>query len=163
MKVWARSLLLVILVLAEVGVAFASPSPQPGSSPPLFELPGPDGKLIRLGDFLGKKPVVLVFFASWSKPCQSELYDLQQLATEKGDRIQMLGVSFDKKSRELQDLINRAKITFPIAVDKKYSQLDKFQILVIPTTFCIGSGGTIERVLVDYDDNVKKAVALWAK
>jgi peroxiredoxin len=163
MKVLFISVLLAGLMLTVAAAGATVPSPKVGSPPPSLELPNLEGKITNLNEYLGKRQIVLVFFASWSKPCQTELIDLQKLSAEKGERLQVVAVSFDKKSKELQEFISRAKLSLPILIDKKFTQLDKFQILVIPTTFCIGTSGLIERIFVDYDENVKKAIADWAK
>jgi peroxiredoxin len=48
-------------------------------------------------------------------------------------------------------------------IDKKLSSLNKYAILIIPTTFLINREGQIEKVLVDYDDNVKTAITDWLR
>jgi peroxiredoxin len=108
----------------------------------------------------GKK-VVLTFFTSWSKSCQAALQALDELAAAHPDTLQVLAVSFDKKSKELKSFVDRTAPSFPVLHDKKLSAIDSFQILIIPTTFCLNRDGVIEQIFVDYDDNVKQAIAAW--
>ena len=146
--------LLCLAVLAEA-------APVVGSTAPGLELSNLEGNIVSLYSYQSKKPVILFFFTSWSKSCQSELADLRE--TYKSTNCEILAVSFDKKQKELRSFISKEKIPFPVLVDKNLSLLDKFQVLILPTTFCIGRDGVIEKIFVDYDDNVKKAVSAWLR
>jgi len=150
------SLLFVPLAAAEVETA-----PQAGSAAPGLTLPTLDGKTVSLRDYQGRKKVVLMFFASWSKSCQDELQTLAELRADGQNSFEVLAVSFDNKTKDLRTFLSRSPLPFPVLHDKKLSYIDAFQILIIPTTFCIDRNGVIERIFVDYDDNVKKAVTEW--
>jgi hypothetical protein len=47
---------------AETGPETAQAAPEVGKMAPPFELPGSDGATYRLGDYRGKKAVVLAWF-----------------------------------------------------------------------------------------------------
>jgi len=50
-----------------------------------FSLPATDGVTFRLGDHVGREVVLLVFFATWSKPSRSALLHLQRLYEDARD------------------------------------------------------------------------------
>ena len=77
--------------------------------------------------------------------------------------LEVVAVSFDKKSKELKNYLAEANLAFPVLQDKKLSAIDPYQIVIIPTTFCLDRDGTIKKVFVDYDDNIKKALEEWLK
>ncbi|MBN3032493.1 MAG: TlpA family protein disulfide reductase [Candidatus Saganbacteria bacterium] len=156
-------LLLSGLALAAAGAA--EPAPLSGAPAPELELPtasGPAAPPINLRLYRGEK-VILVFFTSWSKACQAELDDLQALYRAEKNGPAIVAVSFDKKSKELKAYLSKTALSFPILLDKKLSTIDSYQIVIIPTTFCLNPDGVIEKVFVDYDDNVKKALEEWLK
>ena len=154
-----KLVLYILLFLSLTSTALAaSQAPVVGTSPPELSLPNLDGKLVSLQESLNQKPVILFFFTSWSKSCQSELKDLQTLYN---DRVEIIGVALDKKSKELKTFVSDHGLTFPILVDKKLVSLDQFQVIIIPTTFCLNKNGKLDKIFVDYDDNVKKSIAAW--
>jgi peroxiredoxin len=159
MKKLVISMLLTGLVLC--CLAAAEPAPKIGSEAPGLELTDLEGKTFRLQSFIGEKKVILAFLASWSKSCQAEFIDLQPLYTENSKSLEVLAVSFDKKQKDLKAFLAKNEVTYPVLFDKKLSTLDRFQILIIPTTFCINREGVIEKIFVDYDENVKKALVEW--
>jgi len=67
---------------------------------PDFELPNQFGEHVRLGEFKGKKPVVLVFFPlAFSSTCTSELCTLRDnIALFKHNGVELIGISVDSKA-----------------------------------------------------------------
>ena len=148
----------IILIVLLLGIsASAKPALKVGSPSPSFELPNLEGKMVSLSDHLGKKVIILSFFASWSKSCQQEILFLQDLSENK--ELKILGISFDRKLKNLKSFINENKIGFEILHDKKLKTLKDFRILIIPTLFVIDKEGNIKSIYVDFDQNVKKAVS----
>lgn len=151
----------IILIVALLAIpALAKPVLKIGSLSPSFSLPNLDGKTIKLDRYLGKKIIVLSFFASWSKSCQQEILFLQDLHKKyRWKGVKVIGVSFDRKLKKLQSFINENNIRFEILHDKKLKTLKDFRILIIPTLFVIDKEGNIKSIYVDFDKNVKKAVS----
>lgn len=141
--------------------AAAEPAPRVGSSAPALELPSLSGQTVSLQKLDTGKKTILTFFASWSKSCQAELNDLQALVAESKIKPAVLAVSFDKKTQDLKAFTAKNVYSFPILQDKKLLSIDAFQILILPTTFCLNGNGLIEKIFIDYDDNVKKAIEAW--
>jgi peroxiredoxin len=134
-----------------------------GSEAPGLELTTLDGKNVNLQKYFGARPTILAFLASWSKSCQVEFSDLQKLYAGQSVSLEVLAVSFDKKNKDLKAYLAKNEITFPVLLDKKLSALDRFKIIIIPTTFCVNRKGVVEKIFVDYDENVKKALLEWLK
>ena len=67
---------------------------------PDFDLPNQFGEHIRLHDFRGRKPVVLVFFPlAFSSTCTTELCDLRDnLTLFQNDEVELIGISVDSKA-----------------------------------------------------------------
>ena len=143
--------------------ATAEPAPLVGSAAPDLNLPVVSGRAVSLQDLRGSKKVILVFFTSWSKSSQEQLAALNELYRPDKSNLEVIAVSFDKKSKELKSYLTQAGLAFPVLQDKKLTSIDPYQIVIIPTTFCLDRDGTIKKIFVDYDDNIKKALEAWLK
>jgi peroxiredoxin len=71
-----------------------------GGRPPAFTLPaavgGPSSEDFRMGDHLGRRPVVILFWATWCVPCQQELPFYQSLYERYRDRgLRVCAISMD--------------------------------------------------------------------
>lgn len=72
---------------------FATPAPAPGSEAPDFELSTPDQqKSVRLSDFRGKKPVVLVFGSFTCGNFRTHAPAIEAISERWGDRAEFLAV-----------------------------------------------------------------------
>jgi thiol-disulfide isomerase/thioredoxin len=78
-----------------------------GSKAPAVVINDMDGKPVDLGALIGKKPVMLEFWATWCAICKALLPELDRVHRTYGDRIEILGVNVtvnDSKRRILRYL-----------------------------------------------------------
>ncbi|MBI2389868.1 MAG: TlpA family protein disulfide reductase [Deltaproteobacteria bacterium] len=87
-----------------------------------FTLTDIDGKSVSLSDHLGKKAIVLDFWATWCKPCIAEMAHMQKVYEEKKDQgLVILAISMDGSETEAQ-VAPTAKSkgwTFPVLLDSE--------------------------------------------
>lgn len=85
-----------------------------------FTMRTPEGKTVRLSDYVGKGKYVLVdFWASWCGPCRQEMPDLVQVYAACKDRLEIVGVSFDDDPDDWRQAIGQLGITWPQMSDLK--------------------------------------------
>lgn len=78
-----------------------APSPVPaqeaglsiGARAPAVIVHDLDGKPVDLGQFIGKKPVLLEFWATWCERCEELLPRVRAAHAEFGDRVEFFGVN----------------------------------------------------------------------
>ncbi len=112
--------------------------------PPPLRLTDLDGKVHDLADYKGK--VVLVnFWASWCPPCVKEMPSMQRLKEKMaGKPFVILGVNLAEPENEVRDfLATKVKVDFPILMDRDGAALKTWKVFVFPTSFVVGSDGTI--------------------
>ena len=118
----------------------------PGTPCPEIALPGPDGKEVRLSSFRGK--IVLIdFWASWCKPCRSDMPFMVQLYKKyKNKGFEILGISLDKEKENWLQAIKQDGIIWPQASDLKFwnsEVVSLFNIEAIPYTILVDKEGKI--------------------
>ncbi|MBI5516507.1 MAG: TlpA family protein disulfide reductase [Deltaproteobacteria bacterium] len=94
-----------------------------GTAAPEFTLPaapgGPRPGRFRLADHLNRKPVVVLFWATWCQPCMQELPVYQELYRRYAGRIEIVAISMDGPDTvsEAGATARRLGITFPVVTD----------------------------------------------
>lgn len=114
----------------------------------------PNFSIINSSKTISNAPTIIVFGAVWSKSCQKELSFLNKF----DDKINIVLVSLDTKKSGVLSFINTYNVKYTVQQDIKLSSPGEYQILVIPTTFVVDKKGIIKKILIDFDDNVKKAI-----
>ncbi|MDR0892122.1 MAG: AhpC/TSA family protein [Mediterranea sp.] len=113
-----------------------------------FEMPNPEGKMVKLSDYVGKGKLVLVdFWASWCGPCRREMPNLVEAYKQYKDKgFEIVGVSLDRDAASWKKGIKDLGITWPQMSDVKFWQNAAAQLYAvnsIPHTILIDGDGTI--------------------
>jgi cytochrome c biogenesis protein CcmG, thiol:disulfide interchange protein DsbE len=124
---------------------------------PADELPGSEAEVVlaaldggndrRLGEYLGRKPIVVNFFASWCQPCLREMPAFEAVHQELGDRVTFLGLAFQDRDDEALEMVERTGVTYPTFADPAGSALTYFGGVAMPTTVFIDASGQVADVL----------------
>lgn len=89
------------------------------SSLPDFTLNRMDGTQFSVSDVLGKKIIVIDFWATWCKPCKKLLKKLDELGKEFKDEIAILAISTDESSSfaRIESFIKSRGYNFNVLLD----------------------------------------------
>lgn len=119
---------------------------EKGDQAPDFELKTLDGQTASLSDYQGKK-VLVNFWATWCKPCRTEMPDLDAIRSEY-DQVEVLAVNLtttEKSVDHVAAFADELKLSFPILLDQKGIQA-RYQVLSYPTTYILDEKGRIMSV-----------------
>lgn len=134
----------IILVLA-TGASWLLLSPDSLSNAPAISLKTTDGRVIHLQSLQGK-PVLITFWATTCHSCIKEIPHLISLYNElsvKGLEIIGVAMSYDPPNQVIE-LVNRGKVSYPIALDVDGSIAKAFDnVMLTPTSFLISPDGKI--------------------
>jgi len=95
--------LFAVLLLASPAVA-AEPAGD-------FTLPDLSGTPTSLSDHLGKKVILINFWATWCAPCLKEMPELNKLQQELGENLQVISITTDdpKDAAKAKAIVRRMK------------------------------------------------------
>jgi thiol-disulfide isomerase/thioredoxin len=111
---------------------------------PDFEITTTRGEHFRLSDNVGKKIIVLNFFATWCGPCRAEMPELNRYFNEhKSQSLVFLGIDAEEKGDRVDAFLGELKVDFPAGVDEGPIQ-KKYGVEVFPTTIVIGVDGKVQ-------------------
>lgn len=140
-----------------------------GATPPDFELKTLDGDVVKLSDLKGKK-VLLNFWASWCGPCKAEMPHMQKYyETHRDDTdFEMIAVNLTTSERRghegIEEFVDAYGLTFPIPLDEDGKVGEAYNAISIPTTYMLGTDGTVgqkivgpmdEEMMADLIDNLE--------
>jgi cytochrome c biogenesis protein CcmG, thiol:disulfide interchange protein DsbE len=121
----------------------SAPARWTGRLAPDLELPTLDGGRFRLADDVGRRVIILNFFATWCGPCKAEMPELERYQREAGDAVRLIGVDAQEHVDLVRGFIQQMKTTFPIVVDADGAVLRRYGVEAFPTTVVIGANGRI--------------------
>jgi peroxiredoxin len=117
-----------------------------GQVAPDFELPTPEGNMVKLSDLRGKY-VMIDFWAAWCKPCREENPNVVRLYEEYKDRgFDIIGVSLDRTKEAWIGAIEQDGLTWTQVSDLAYfnsAAATLYQIEAIPATYLLDPEGRI--------------------
>lgn len=127
-----------------------------GSIPaaPAFDLPRLDGSgRINLASYLGRKPVVIDFWASWCVPCIHESKRLQKAHRQYGDKVEFIGVDSEDFAGDARAWLRKHGITYPSVRDGSGAVLHRWvSRTLLPSIFFIDRAGKVVGQLAAEED-----------
>ena len=85
---------------------------------PDFTLTAMDGSIVHLADLLGKKPVVLDFFATWCAACMAQIPETKAFYGKyAGEELAFFAISVDEERAALERWLGRAGVPYPVLHD----------------------------------------------
>lgn len=112
-----------------------------GKAAPGFNVQTVEGNQVSLDDFRGKKPVLLVFWATWCGFCAQELGDMKKFTEKYQDKIQVLALTGGESREAVKNYIQKENVNFLMALDEKKDVWNKYSIRGTPSHFLIDKNG----------------------
>jgi thiol-disulfide isomerase/thioredoxin len=105
--------------------------------------------------------VVLDFWATWCKPCLESLPHLEKdfqnkALADKG--LKIYAVNCQETADGVAAFIKKNNFTFNVALDPDQTVEKAYLVSGIPATVIIGKDGTIEHVVVGYNEAAAKEI-----
>ena len=146
------------LAILLCGIALAGPDRNPpipaaatygparpeSDRPADFTLPALDGQPVTLNQFLGRKPVLLFFWATWCPECEEAIPSINALhAGNLGGKVQILGVDYRESREKVSAAVKSRHVRYPVLLDGSGKVALAYGVAGIPTYILVSREGKI--------------------
>ena len=122
-------------------------------APPISLFKIESNKYFRSKELLGKKNLVVSFFATWCVPCEKEIPELTKLSKQFSDGFEFVLINTDKEKRaKVKEYISDKNITLQVIWDKYGKAFEKFDGSSLPLLVVINTNGKITYYKKGYRD-----------
>jgi peroxiredoxin len=150
---------LLIVIVVVIGLAFAMNQaadvawgmsgrpPVVGTPAADFSLTDLNGRVHRLSDYRGK--IVLVnFWATWCKPCTTEMPAMQATYDRLRDKgFVVLAVNELEDEAKVRDHVRTYGHTFPVLLDRDNRVANQFGVFGLPVSVFIDESGVVQEYI----------------
>ncbi|GAB1722355.1 MAG: hypothetical protein NTNFB01_12510 [Nitrospira sp.] len=145
-----RKLIVTALLLSTLaGSALAMGSRPPAAVMPAseFSLTDLQGKAHSLEQYKGKV-VLLNFWATWCKPCTSEMPAMQTVYDQLRDKdFVVLAVNELEDEAKVREHIQQYKHTFPVLLDHENRVANQYGVFGLPVSVFIDQQGVVQEYI----------------
>ena len=141
--------LVVVLMAGLVGTLWAMGSRPPAAGMPAsqFSLTDLDGKFHTLDEYRGKI-VLLNFWATWCKPCTTEMPAMQTAYDQLRDKgFVVLAVNELEDEARVREHIHSYKHTFPVLLDRENQVANQYGVFGLPVSVFIDQQGVVQEYI----------------
>lgn len=137
----------VLFVSSSLVWAMGSRVPAVGTTAEDFQLTDLGGKQQSLSQYRGK--VVLVnFWATWCKPCTTEMPAMQAVYDKLQDRgFVVLAVNELEDEQKVREHIRQHGHTFPVLLDRDNKVANQFGVFGLPVSVFIDEKGVVQEYI----------------
>ncbi len=130
-------------LLAAALATGGAPSYHPPTEAIAFYGPLIGGGTMSFGDYLGKTPVILNFWASWGHPCGGEAELLEEAYQRYSGRLAIVSVNVQDPEENARAFIAEHGLSYPVVLDGAAEVAWIYRVKYLPTTFFISASGRI--------------------
>lgn len=131
-----------------------------GSMPDAVTIEDLDGDPVDLGQWVGKKPVLLQFWARWCEQCEALKPRMQEAHARYGDRVEFLAVAVgvNQRPRSIRRFLARHPMAFPVLWDGAGKATRTYMAPTTSYVVILDAGGRVAYTGVGPDQDIDAAV-----
>lgn len=120
--------------------------PTIGARAPVAVTTDLDGRPVDLADYLGKRPVLIEFWATWCVPCQELMPKVDTAFAHYSDRVTFLGVNvaMNETVPGVRDWLLRHQPGFHVLYDSSATAIRAYDIQATSTVIIVGADGLVK-------------------
>jgi thiol-disulfide isomerase/thioredoxin len=134
---------MILLLILSYGFSAESKLKVGDEAPPIFLMELESNKYFGSKEFLGKKNLVVNFFATWCIPCEKEIPELIKMSKELGDDFQFVLVDVNETPIVVKKHVDEKKIPLQVILDVHGKVFERFGSNALPLLVVIDKKGKI--------------------
>jgi cytochrome c biogenesis protein CcmG/thiol:disulfide interchange protein DsbE len=116
-----------------------------GKPAPAFKMKRLDtGQEVEMKDLIGKKPIVINFWATWCEPCKMEWPVIEWGHQNFGDQVEFFGVVFEDSEDNVKRFSRENHSAITQLFDPKSTVAVDYAVSGVPETYFIDRNGIIK-------------------
>jgi thiol-disulfide isomerase/thioredoxin len=131
-----------------------------GTTPPTVTIQDLDGNSVDLGRWIGKKPVLVEFWATWCPVCAELLPRMEAARTKYGDRVEFLvvAVAVNQSPNTVRRHLTRHPMPFTFLWDVNGNATRAFQAPATSYVAVLDAKGKVVYTGVGSDQDIEAAL-----
>jgi thiol-disulfide isomerase/thioredoxin len=131
-----------------------------GSTAPVMAVNDLDGKPVNLGQWIGKKPVVLEFWATWCENCEALLPRFLSARKLTGDKVEYLwvNVTVNQSPARVRRYLEAHQIPFRVLYDDQGASTRAYQAPATSYVVIVDQAGKVVYTGVGADQQFEPAL-----
>jgi thiol-disulfide isomerase/thioredoxin len=160
MQQWMRTVALGV-VLASVVPASAAAQLELGSKAPAAAVETLDGEPVDLASFIGERPVLIEFWATWCPNCKALEPQIAAAAKKYGDRVRFVAVavSANQTPPRVKAYAQRNAIPMTFVFDRRGNATGAYDVFATSTIYVVDAKGHIVYSGSGGDQDIEAAIA----
>jgi peroxiredoxin len=130
----------IVLNIFLIATACATQQPDEKIKVPDVTLKNTAGETFPLASYIGKKPVLLVFWASWCTICRDEIPRLNKL---NADHFKVIAVNEGESAWKTKRFVGMNNIGYQVMLDSDGAVAKAFQVPGVPACAILSKTGLV--------------------
>lgn len=131
-----------------------------GTTPPAVEIEALDGSAVNLSEYVGKRPVLVEFWATWCPLCERLFPRMTAAHRQYGDQVDFLvvAVAVNQSQRTIQRHLERHPMPFRVLWDTRGRAVRAFQAPTTSYVVMLDAQGKVTYTGTGADQDIEAAV-----
>ncbi|MDP3909357.1 MAG: TlpA disulfide reductase family protein [Gemmatimonadales bacterium] len=131
-----------------------------GATPPAVTIEDLDGNPVELGRWVGRKPVLVEFWATWCPVCEELLPRMEAAQRRFGDRVEFLvvAVAVNQNKNGIRRHLTRHPMPFTFLWDVNGNATRAFQAPATSYIVALDAGGNVVYTGIGADQDLERAL-----